>query len=113
MPLIKRAQQITNPMAQAAMQSASAQVQPQPANTTEQLAHVAKVKQNVAKAAASETMSKAEWASKDVRISRQGLFQACLQSVGLLQLNTGNTLEDYLNLVEQAAERGLQFVNKQ
>jgi hypothetical protein len=80
--------------------------------TPAQEAQVAAAKKSVAKAA-SETMSKAEWASKDVRISRQGLFQACLQSVGLLQLNTGNTLEDYLKLVEQAAERGLQFVNKQ
>lgn len=82
--------------------------QPTPA----QEAHVAAVKKSVGKAASSETMSKADWANKDQRISRQGLFQACLQSVGLLQLNTGNTLEDYLKLVEQAAERGLQFVNK-
>jgi len=87
---------------------APVQALPTPAQT----AQVATVKAAVKKAAASDTMSKAEWASKDVRISRQGLFQACLQSVGLLQLNTGNTLEDYLKLVEQAAERGLQFVNK-
>ena len=80
--------------------------------TPAQVAQVASVKKAVGKAAASETMSKAEWASKDVRISRQGLFQAALQSTGLLQLNTGNTLEDYLKLVEQAAERGLQFVNR-
>ena len=82
------------------------------APTPVQLAQVATAKAFVKKAAASETMSKADWASKDQRISRQGLFQACLQSVGLLQLNTGNTLEDYLKLVEQAAERGLEFVNK-
>lgn len=62
--------------------------------------------------AADNTMSKADWAAKDVRISRQGLFQAALQSVGVLQLNTGNTLEEYLALVEKTAERGLQFVNK-
>jgi len=83
------------------------------APTPAQTAQVAVAKAAVKKAAASETMSKADWASKDQRISRQGLFQACLQSVGLLQLNTGNTLEDYLKLVEQAAERGLAFVNKQ
>lgn len=59
-----------------------------------------------------DTMSKAEWASKDVRISRQGLFQAALQSTGLLQLNGGNTFDAYMELVEKAAERGLQFVNK-
>jgi hypothetical protein len=80
--------------------------------TPAQEAQVAIAKASVKKAAASDTMSKADWASKDQRISRQGLFQACLQSVGLLQLNTGNTLEDYLKLVEQAAERGLQFVNR-
>lgn len=79
--------------------------------TPEQLATVMAMKKGVAKAT-SETMSKSDWAAKDQRISRQGLYQACLQSVGLLQLNTGNTLEDYLKLVEQAAERGLQFVNK-
>jgi hypothetical protein len=83
--------------------------------TPEQLAQVAAAKHTIAKASkatASDTMSKADWAAKDVRISRQGLFQAALQSVGILQLNTGNTLEDYMKLVEQVAERGLQFVNK-
>jgi hypothetical protein len=84
----------------------------QDAPTPAQEAQVAAAKKSVAKAAASETMSKADWAAKDVRISRQGLFQAALQSVGLLQLNTGNTLEDYLKLVEQTAERGLQFVTR-
>ena len=84
--------------------------------TSAQLAKVAEVKaeikKTIAKVTSDTTMSKAEWHDKDVRISRQGLFQACLQSVGLLQLNTGNTLEDYLKLVEQAAERGLEFVNR-
>lgn len=59
-----------------------------------------------------DTMSKADWHDKDVRISRQGLFQAALQSTGLLQLNSGNTFEDYMKLVEQTAERGLEFVNR-
>ena len=49
---------------------------------------------------------------KDQRISRAGMFQAALQSVGILQLNTGNTLDDYIKLVEQAAERGLAFVHR-
>jgi hypothetical protein len=83
--------------------------------TPEQLGQVAAVKKTIAKAsakAASETMSKADWHDKDVRISRQGLFQACLQSVGLLQLNTGNDLKSYLDLVKQAAEEGLKFVNE-
>lgn len=50
---------------------------------------------------------------KDHRISRQGMFQAALQSVGVLQLNTNNTLDSYMELVEKVAERGLQFANRQ
>lgn len=80
--------------------------------TAAQAEQVVVAKAAIKKAAASETMTKADWANKDQRISRQGLYQACLQSVGLLQLNTGNTLDDYLKLVEEAAERGLEFVNK-
>lgn len=59
------------------------------------------------------TMSKSDWANKDKRISRQGLFQAALQSTGLLQLNTENTLDAYLKIIEQVAERGLAWVNKE
>lgn len=62
---------------------------------------------------ASDTMSKAEWAAKDQRISRQGLYQAALQSMGVLQLNQGNTLDEYLALVEKVVERGLAFVAKE
>ncbi len=60
----------------------------------------------------SESMSKAEWAAKDKRISRAGVWQAALQSTGLLQLNTQNTFEAYMALVDKAAEHGLQFINK-
>lgn len=84
----------------------------QDAPTPEQTVKVAVVKAFVKKAAASETMSKADWASKDARISRQGLFQAALQSVGLLQYSKGTTLEEYLDTVEQVVERGLAFVNR-
>ncbi len=100
MPLVKKA---SAPIAEAPKTDAA---------TPAQEAQVAAIKKSAAKAASSETMTKSDWHDKDVRISRQGLFQACLQSVGLLQLNTGNTLEDYLKLVEQAAERGLEFVNR-
>jgi len=92
--------------------AATVEAPKQDAPTPEQETKVAAAKTFVKKAASSETMSKADWHDKDVRISRQGLFQACLQSVGLLQLNTGNTLEDYLKLVEQAADRGLEYVNR-
>lgn len=92
--------------------TAVAEVEKSDTPTAEQLSQVAGIKKAVAKAASSETMSKGDWADKDRRISRQGLFQAALQSTGLLQLNTGNTLDDYLKLVEQTAERGLEFVNR-
>lgn len=84
----------------------------QDAPTPEQLVQVAAVKKSVAKVASSETMSKSDWAAKDDRISRAGVWQACMHSVGLLQLNTGNTLEDYLKLVEQAADRGYEYVHR-
>lgn len=106
MPLLKSKPAEAAPAAEAPKQDAL---------TPAQEAHVAEVKKTIgkaSKAAASEVMSKADWAQKDIRISRQGLFQAALQSVGILQLNTGNTLEDYLKLVEQTADRGIEYVNR-
>jgi 3-keto-L-gulonate-6-phosphate decarboxylase len=72
----------------------------------------AAIKYPLRKAAANETMSKKDWQDKDDRISRAGVWQACMHSVGLLQLNTGNTLEDYLKLVEQAADAGYAYVHR-
>lgn len=47
-----------------------------------------------------------------IRIRRSGVWQAALQSTGLLQLNTGNTLADFLAIVEKAADAGLVYVHK-
>jgi hypothetical protein len=80
--------------------------------TLAQEAQVAAAKTAVKKAASSETMTRKDWDQKDRRISRQGLFQAALQSVGILQLNTGNDLKSYLDLVRQVADEGLEYVNR-
>jgi len=49
--------------------------------------------------------------AKDRRISRQGLFQAALQSQGVM-VHAGETFETYLEKVKAAAEAGLKFVNE-
>lgn len=61
---------------------------------------------------AADAMSKADWAEKDTRISRQGLYQAALQSVGAMQFGASASLEDYLLLVRKVAEDGLKFVSE-
>jgi len=61
-------------------------------------------------ASKSDTMTKADWAAKDVRISRQGLFQAALQSPALMQYAVD--MDAYLALVRKVAEAGLAFVNE-
>jgi hypothetical protein len=106
MPLLKS--KTAAPVAEAPKQDA-----PTPAQT----AQVAVAKKAVTQKAA--TSKKEYWANKeandhakDRRISRSGLYQACLQSVGLLQLNVGNDLKSYLDIVKQAAEEGLKFVNE-
>jgi hypothetical protein len=48
-----------------------------------------------------------------IRIRRSGVWQAALQSTGLLQLNVGNTLQDFLAIVEKAADAGLEYVNRE
>lgn len=84
--------------------------------TTSSVAPAAAVKtapkQTTGSKTATDTMSKAEWAAKDTRISRQGMFQAALQSVGAQQYNEKGDLEGFLSLVEKIAERGLVFVHK-
>ena len=101
MPLLKRSPE-----------AAMVEALKQDALTLPQTLQVAAAKAFVKKAAASETMTKADWQHKDERISRQGLFQAALQSVGILQLNTGNDLKSYLDLVRQVADEGLEYVNR-
>lgn len=61
-----------------------------------------------------DKMSKADWAAKDRRIGRAGLYQAALQSVGVLQYSPDvRSLADYLKAVRAAAEDGLKFVNEE
>jgi len=55
-------------------------------------------------------MTNADWAAKDRRISRQGLFQAALQSPALMQY--APTLEEYMALVRKTADEGLVYVNE-
>lgn len=59
---------------------------------------------------ADKPMSRDDWAAKDTRISRQGLFQAALQSPALMQY--APTLEAYIELVTRTAIAGLSFVNQ-
>lgn len=47
-----------------------------------------------------------------IRIRRSGVWQASLQSLGVIQLNTNNTLEGFLALVEKTADAGLGYVNR-
>lgn len=58
----------------------------------------------------SETMSKAEWADKDTRISRQGVIQAAVQAVS----HTGTALDTGALFVEAEAlaQLMLAFVNQ-
>lgn len=56
-----------------------------------------------------DKMSKSDWAAKDQRISRQGLYQAALQSTAIMQY--AMDIPAYLKLVRQVAEDGLKFVS--
>lgn len=55
----------------------------------------------------SDEMSKEEWAAKDVRISRQGLIQACIQAVAPLV-----ALENVFTEAEKLANQALEYVNR-
>ncbi len=48
--------------------------------------------------------------AKSRQIQRQGAFQAALQSMGVVQHASGS-FEDYLALVQKAAEAELRFIN--
>jgi hypothetical protein len=52
------------------------------------------------------SMSKEEWASKDLRISRQGVIQAAVQAVAPIV-----ALEEVYNEAEKLANQMLKFVN--
>lgn len=67
---------------------------------------------------ASSPMTKDDyWRNKETRdlenqprIRRAGAWQAAIQSTGILQLNTNNTLEGFLALVEKAADAGVKYI---
>lgn len=80
--------------------------------TPKQLAQVATVKKSIAKAANNAPMSKDDyWRRREERDTQRdkdmawsGLAQAALDSVGLIQLNTTNTLEGFVELVVKATD---------
>jgi hypothetical protein len=89
-----------------------------PLVTAERATRLGGTREAGAKAAAPMTKD-SYWERKEardietgVRIRRSGVWQAALQSTGLLQLNTENTLEAFLALVEKTANAGLLYVNK-
>ena len=57
-------------------------------------------------------MTKAEWGDKDQSHISPGLISSLPRQCRSIAVNTGNTLDDYLKLVEQAADRGLEYVNR-
>lgn len=58
----------------------------------------------------SDTMSKAEWADKDTRISRQGVIQAAVQAVANMGMLTGS--DELFPVAEDLANKMLAFVNQ-
>ncbi len=97
MPL-RKAGIVDAPMQQAISETNSKPAQPE------------KFESHRAAGSADKPMTRTDWDSKDRRISRQGLFQAALQSPALMQYSP--TLEGYLDLVRKTAEEGLKFVNE-
>jgi hypothetical protein len=125
MPLAKKAPQAEAPTAQAAAPKPLASAQaatPAPeatAQTATQPRRLGGTRMAGTKAEAPMT-KEGYWDRKEardietgIRIRRSGVWQAALQSTGLLQLNTGNTLQDFLALVEKTADAGLAYVNKE
>jgi hypothetical protein len=126
MPLTKRAPQgvapqVASPALMAAQQQANAGILPP--NVISPAAKVVAGRlggERKAGAKAEAPMTKdTYWERKEardietgIRIRRSGVWQASLNSVGLLQLNTENTLEGFLALVAKAAEEGLKFINE-
>lgn len=66
--------------------------------------------ERVVKAIQASDVPKAKLDSKDVRIQRQGCWQAAIQSPALTTWAVNP--EEYLALVRQAAEAGVKFVNE-
>lgn len=62
-------------------------------------------------AAATVGLQPRDMEPKEKRIQRSGIWQAVVQSHALVQY--APTLDAYLELVDKAADRGLQYVNRQ
>lgn len=120
MPLLKKGPQAATPPAEAAAQAATPKPEAgaQIATLNPPLKRLGGTRKAGDKPEAVMTKD-GYWERKEardietgVRIRRSGVWQAALQSTGLLQLNTGNTLSDFLALVEKAADAGLLYVNR-
>ena len=59
---------------------------------------------------ADKPMTRDDWNAKDRRISRQGLFQAALQSPAIMQYCPD--IKAYLEMVRTVADEGLRYVNE-
>ncbi len=66
--------------------------------------------EETAKAAATVGLQPTNMDSKEKRIQRSGIWQAVVQSNALVQY--APTLDAWLELVDKAADRGLQYVNR-
>lgn len=66
--------------------------------------------ENIAKAETMLSLQPGDMKPEQKRIQRSGIWQAVVQSNALVQY--APTLDAFLDLVDKAADRGLQYVNR-